>query len=180
MMVQLPDVFSSKYGLDEAKTGLCFLPIGFGALLGSPIGGRLGDLASAKLKSSAGVLLVSDLTLVLMIPTLIANGWYMQEAGPLAGLLVLNAVAGFCFCFSMPGIQNYAVTVLPSQAGVALGLVQLVMFVFAGIMIWASTELVLLMGLGWMFTMLALIQVPTAAAVIGLTVTRMKADSVQL
>ena len=104
----------------------------------------------------------------------------MYIEGPLAGLLVLNAIAGFCFSFQFPGIQSYAVALLPTQAGVALGLIQLTMFVLAGIMIWASTELVIIMGYGWLLTMLALVQVPSATAVLVMTVQKMKEDNVKL
>ena len=73
MMVLLPDVFSTKYGLNEATTGLCFLPVGFGTLLGSPLGGKLVDMASLKFNSQSGGLFVTVFGLFLMIPSLIVK-----------------------------------------------------------------------------------------------------------
>lgn len=93
----------------------------------------------------------------------------MEEKGPLAGLLVLNACAGFCQSFAMPGIQAYAVTIIPSQAGAIIGLIQLIMFAFAGILIFLSTILADLMGYGWLFTAIALIEIFSASAVVWLT-----------
>jgi predicted MFS family arabinose efflux permease len=72
-MVILPDVLSAQYGLNQVNTGLCFLPLGFGALLGSPIGGKMSDIANNKFNSPGGILVVSNVGLVMMIPTLIVT-----------------------------------------------------------------------------------------------------------
>jgi MFS family permease len=89
---------------------------------------------------------------------------------------VLNAFAGFCQSFAMPGIQSYAVTIIPSQAGAIIGLIQLIMFAFAGVLIWGSTELANLMGYGWLFTAMALIEVFSAGAVVWLSLKRLRDD----
>ena len=72
-LILLPDVLAKAYGLDEMSTGLCFLPIGFGALLGSPIGGNLADIVSRKIKSPAGAIVVACEGLILMIPTTVVS-----------------------------------------------------------------------------------------------------------
>lgn len=78
-MVILPDVLSQDYGLNQVNTGLCFLPLGFGALIGSPLGGKLADIASKKYQNPAGTLFVANLTLILMIPVLIVRKIFSRQ-----------------------------------------------------------------------------------------------------
>lgn len=103
----------------------------------------------------------------------------MQAEAHLAGLLILNAVGAFSFCFAMPGIQSYAVSIIPSQAGAIMGLIQLCQFGLAGVFVWASTPMAEVMDYGWLFTFIAGLQVFSTSAVVCFTIYTLKQDGEQ-
>jgi EmrB/QacA subfamily drug resistance transporter len=101
-------------GYSALTTGLCLLPLAIGALVFSPISGRMvaaygtrPSLVLAGISMTAGSLLLIDLS---------ANT-------PIGWLLVSFTLFGFGFGFVNPPITNSAVSGMPnSRAGVAAGL----------------------------------------------------------
>jgi predicted MFS family arabinose efflux permease len=59
---------SQEYGLDELKIGLCYLPFGLGAMVGSIVGGRVTDKLTHKYKCTEGGLLASIIGIIAMQP----------------------------------------------------------------------------------------------------------------
>eukprot|EP01112_Ceratiomyxa_fruticulosa_P007562 TRINITY_DN1967_c0_g2_i1.p1 TRINITY_DN1967_c0_g2~~TRINITY_DN1967_c0_g2_i1.p1 ORF type:complete len:525 (+),score=72.02 TRINITY_DN1967_c0_g2_i1:262-1836(+) len=155
-MVQLPIVLAQPpYNLNEALTGVCFIPTGFGMLVGCVITGRLSDHAALKFKPTVGRLFYSCFIAWITPIAALIFGWSFQYKTNLAIPLVFSFVLGFGCSSFFPALMAYVSGVKQEKAAAASALVNFLMFILAGVGVWVSPSIVAAIGIGPLFTIAA-------------------------
>jgi len=158
LLIVFPIVLADAYQFSELIIGICFLPFGAGAMVGSLIGGRVTDKLAIKYKCPEGGLIATIIGLLIMIPGLLVSGWILQyPKGNLPTLLIFNAFSGFGVTWAMPGVFSYAIMQKPMFAAAITGSLQSGEFILCAIAIFAGAALSQILGNGILFTGMAVL-----------------------
>jgi MFS family permease len=109
------------YSMTTASIGAAYLPGALAAMLASPCGGKLADLAGrANPQQPLRRLVYANLLSIPLMPlSVLVLGWGLQKGVPLALPLVALLVASFLNCLYMPAL--FAVSKGQACAGMLLG-----------------------------------------------------------
>ncbi|KAI8647492.1 major facilitator superfamily domain-containing protein [Parasitella parasitica] len=162
----ITQTFKHIYGYTEWQTGLCFLSLGFGFMLGSIISGRHSDYILRKLskKNADGKKIVSEMRLQAAVPSFflmpagyLIYGWTTEKQvgvyAPLIGLFVY--ALGQMWAFTPTSV--YLVDSKPGYSATAVGVNSCVRCIVAAITTVFSSAAVDGLGNGIMFTILAVV-----------------------
>eukprot|EP01127_Copromyxa_protea_P009227 TRINITY_DN2159_c0_g1_i3.p1 TRINITY_DN2159_c0_g1~~TRINITY_DN2159_c0_g1_i3.p1 ORF type:complete len:393 (+),score=61.45 TRINITY_DN2159_c0_g1_i3:157-1335(+) len=111
VLVIFPITLSSTFNLDAMYIGLCYLPYGLCALVGSSLGGRLSDLVANKYGPSARLL-----TAICGIFCYGLSGLLFIFVDTFALILTATGLLGFFFCFQRPGVYSFLIQNYPGDS----------------------------------------------------------------
>ncbi|CEP07676.1 hypothetical protein [Parasitella parasitica] len=162
----ITQTFKQIYGYTEWQTGLCFLSLGFGFMLGSIVSGRHSDYILRKLskRNAEGKKIVSEMRLQAAVPSFflmpagyLIYGWTTEKQvgvyAPLIGLFIY--ALGQMWAFTPTSV--YLVDSKPGYSATAVGVNSCVRCIVAAITTVFSSAAVDGLGNGIMFTILAVI-----------------------
>jgi len=154
LIIILPIELADFWNLDQLIIGICYLPFGVGAMIGSIIGGRVTDWMTARFKCKEGDLLSTIIGLISMLPGIVVvfflilcfiilkgSGWILQTHSSLGILLVFTSLVGFGLTWSMTGVLTFAIMTKPYAAADIIGSVQFGQFVLSELGIFAGANL---------------------------------------
>lgn len=174
VMASAPQLLEKIYGYNSLQIGLCFLPLGTGCLVATPLAGKLMDWNFRRTARSVGVQIikgkVQDLRgfpleqtrIQIALPliaigdvALLCYGWVMQVETSLAAPLILMFIMGLTFTGAFNAMSVMLVDLYPlspATATAANNLVRCLMGAGATAVIIYMVEA---MGRGWCFTFIA-------------------------
>lgn len=137
-MAVIPSQFGRVYGFNEIQIGLCYIPLGVGAILSVPLRGRAMDKRFAHHAKRLGIsiernkpadlvnfpierarLEVGIPTIILAAGAVIAFGWMVDKEVNLAGPLIAVFAIGFGVSASINTVSTLLVDVFPGRSGAA-------------------------------------------------------------
>ncbi|CAO0794753.1 unnamed protein product [Mucor circinelloides] len=162
----ITQTFKQIYGYTEWQTGLCYLSLGAGFMIGSIVSGRHSDYVLKKLarKNADGKKVISEMRLQAAVPSFflmpagyLIYGWTTEKQvgvyAPLIGLFIY--AMGQMWAFTPTSV--YLVDAKPGYSATAVGVNSCVRCIFAAITTVFSSAAVDGLGNGIMFTILAVI-----------------------
>ncbi|KAI9246069.1 major facilitator superfamily domain-containing protein [Phascolomyces articulosus] len=177
-MTTTPSHFTTIYGLDQLQVGLCYLPYGFGCMVGSTLGGRIlnrdfriiarkqgmtpeqvkksGKLASdfpiylARLRSAWIPLTLGQLVTIVY-------GWTLHAEAHLAVPLILQFLAGLSITPVFSICQTLMIDLFPNKGASITATNNVVRSMLGAVATSTIEPGIEKIGLGWMFTTLGLI-----------------------
>ncbi|KAJ5757274.1 uncharacterized protein N7511_007456 [Penicillium nucicola] len=170
------NLFGRLYNLDSMKVGLCFLPAGICGCIGSLLTGiiadrnyqrfshRLGYTSDNQVRTGpqkfpfekARLQIVFPLTAV-VITCLLLYGWMLQRRVPLAVLLVLQGIQGFCSTGSISVLSTLLTDLNPTRPATASAASNMVRCWLGAGAVAALDHMFNGMGFGWCFSFMGLL-----------------------
>ncbi|KAM3582225.1 hypothetical protein VKS41_005656 [Umbelopsis sp. WA50703] len=184
----VPALFSNIYGLDDMQIGLTYLANGFGCVVGSVAQGKLLDrdfrivalkhgmdpsqVKGGKLTPEFPLeyarLRLSWIYILFFNVVLIVYGWCLHVKAHLAIVLILHFILGVSSTALTNSIQTLMVDMFPGRSASIMASNNLIRCLFgAGATIIIDPALEKL-GVGWSFTVVSLILLPTRLLVLPL------------
>lgn len=172
----IPSTFSQIYTFNDLQIGLCYIPIGVGAMLAALINGQLLDRNFARWCNKTGVQIKKgrdqDLSgfpierarlEVAMPAAYVASvltavfGWLLDKEVHLAGILVVLFVTAFSMCIAFNVTSTLLVDLYPRSPATATAANNLARCLLGAGATGVVVPMVNGMGRGWTFTFLALV-----------------------
>ncbi|KAI7854747.1 major facilitator superfamily domain-containing protein [Circinella umbellata] len=185
-MTTTPTHFSRIYGLDQLQVGLCYLPFGFGCIVGSTVGGKIlnrdfkitaqkqgmtpeqvkkaGKLSTdfpiyhARLRSAWMQLTLGQLVTIVY-------GWTLYAEAHLAVPLILQFIAGLSITPVFSVCQTLMIDLFPGKGASITATNNIVRSMLGAVATSTIEPGIDQVGLGWMFTILGLILITNTALV---------------
>ncbi|KAF9773961.1 hypothetical protein IL306_008098 [Fusarium sp. DS 682] len=175
LQASIAPLFKELYGYDDAVIGLCYLPIGFGVVLGGYLNGRLldrnyrivardsglaegqhrvSDLSNFRIEKAR--LLVIGKLHIIHTAVLIGYGWVMQRALHVSVPLIFQFLLGFLETCIVQTFNTLLVDIFQDSPSAAAASGNIVRCGLSAAGIAAMDSLLEAMGLGWYFTFLGL------------------------
>ncbi|KAL6716027.1 hypothetical protein ACLMJK_006989 [Lecanora helva] len=174
----IPSQFGKIYGFDELRIGLVFIPFGGGGFISAFTTGKMIDLNYRRHAKANGFPLTKnryqDLTdfpierarlevamplLYLAVVSLIGYGWVLNARTNLAGPLVMLFLFGYGSSTSFQVLQILMVDITPGQAAAATAANNLFRCLLGAGSTAVVVPMINRMGVGWAYTLLALLWV---------------------
>ncbi|KAI0874442.1 MFS general substrate transporter [Hypoxylon argillaceum] len=177
----LSSLLGTIYGLNTLKTGLVFLPVFGGSVVAIALIGmlmnknyrrharKLGidvsggqkrvqmDLATFPIERARIEVVLLPLSLCIVAMTL--WGWLLEVHVPLAVVCVLIFLLGFAFIGANNVLSGLIIDLNPGNAGSAASANNFVKFAFGAVVSAVIQPLILALGMGWTYTLLAAIYI---------------------
>lgn len=156
------------YSYPTSTVGLFYLPNSVGYILGSVVGGRWSDriLKREAKRKNHGVEIPENriginalIGCVGMIGGLLIFGWTFQAKVIVAGPLVGTFIFGFCLMLVFSTTNTYLVDSVSGKSSSAMAVNNLVRSTFSCVGTVVSEPLLQALGGGWLYTMLAILNV---------------------
>ncbi|OAP62311.1 hypothetical protein AYL99_04514 [Fonsecaea erecta] len=176
LMTSTPTVFPRLYGLNELQVGLCFLPLGIAASIGSICNGRLLDWNYQRTARRLGVMVDrkrgDDLRAfpierarlqavfffqAVQVAALAPYGWALQRHAALAVPLVLQFVLGFSLVVASNSISTLLSDIYPGSVSTASAASNLVRCLLGAVGAAVVDDMLTGLGLGWCFFLVAML-----------------------
>lgn len=177
----LPSTLTTIYHFNELQIGLCYIPIGVGAMIAALINGQLLDRNFARWCKIKGVQIkkgrdqdlsgfpIERARLEVAIPCAyiasiltIVFGWLLDKEVHLAGILVVLFFTSFFMCIAFNVTTTLVVDLYPRSPATATAANNLARCLLGA----GATALIIPMvngiGRGWSFTLLALVLIVTS------------------
>ncbi|TDL28024.1 MFS general substrate transporter [Rickenella mellea] len=172
----LSSIFEKEYTfLSQTDIGLCYLAMGGGMAIGSPVTGRLLDLnyrtikKQMEAKDNADPVTVNDeafpieyarlrtvpLYLCIFATCCAGYGWSLSKRVHLSIPLLLQFIIGFCTIGIMNTTQTLVVDLFPTQGSSISGVNNLFRSSIAAALVSVIDLIVRAIGIGWAFSLLA-------------------------
>lgn len=170
----IPSQFALIYGFDEVQIGLCYIPVGVGAMLSAVIQGRLVDWNFRRHAQRLGMPITKGRQQVLRdfpierarlevgLPMiyvtcclLIGYGWAIEYNAPLAAPLVLLFLVAFTLTGSFNVMSALIVDLHPGKAGAATAANNLARCLTGAGFTAAVIPMIDRMGRGWTYTLIS-------------------------
>ena len=174
LLTGLPSQLIDIYGYNSLQVGLCYLPIGCGALLASLIVGRLVDWNFRRHAKRLGVVIhkrrqqdlanfpIERARLEITLPLVysacavfIAYGWTMQSKPPLGGCIFLLFLTTFLVCGAFNTLNTLIIDTHLDQPATATAANNLVRCLMGAGGVAAVQPLLSKIGNGWTATIVA-------------------------
>ncbi|CAG8545472.1 5842_t:CDS:2 [Funneliformis mosseae] len=160
--ILIPEKFAITYGLTASQTGLVFLAPGIGLMSGSLVGGRLSDYVLRKKMRERDGSYAPELRLhsawlgVILIPTAYFSfGWLLESDACIVYPLIAMFLGGFGTLMAFNPISTYLVNSYPTRSASVVALNNFMRSLVAGSMSALAAPLNHSIGTGWIFTLMA-------------------------
>ncbi|KAG2220826.1 hypothetical protein INT45_004487 [Circinella minor] len=166
----ITSTFNKLYGYNEWQVGLCYLPLGFGFMIGSVISGKHSDTALNRAKSKRQIpemRLMAAMPAFFFIPAgYLIYAWTTEKGvgvyAPLIGLFVY--ALGQMWAFTPTSV--YLVDSKPGSSATAVGIANAARSIAGAITAIFSTSAVESVGPGILFTILAAVNILNASFIV--------------
>lgn len=172
----LPSTLSKIYSFNDLQIGLCYLPIGIGAMLAAFINGQLLDRNFARWCKKKGVQIkkgrdqdlsnfpIERARLEIALPATytaaaltIIFGWLLDKEVHLAGILVVLFFTSFSMCIAFNVTSTLLIDFYPRSAATATAANNLARCLLGAGATGVIVPMVNGIGRGWSFTLISLI-----------------------
>ncbi|CRG92223.1 putative transporter AQR1 [Talaromyces islandicus] len=176
LVTATPTLFPGIYGLNELEVGLCFLPLGVAAAIGSIVNGKLLDWNYRRLAAKHGMAIErkrnQDLTefpiekarlqMVIGFASVSAllfltYGWALQYHAHLAVPMVIQFLIGGCIVCTSNSLSTLLADIFPGQVATASAAQNLLRCWLGAVGAAVVDSMLSGMGTGWCFTFTALV-----------------------
>jgi len=152
-IIVLPNELATYYGLNQLQIGLCYLPFGVGAMIGSNVGGKVTQIFYLKFPIAVESQLVGSMIgIFIIIVSGFLFGWTIEIH--LACPLIFSCFVGFGMTHMFPGVFNFCILRQPMNAGGITAGVQFVQFGLSAIAIILGQSASSTIGNGLLFSIL--------------------------
>ncbi|KAJ1917640.1 hypothetical protein H4219_003102 [Mycoemilia scoparia] len=145
--------FQTIYKMDIGKSGLCYIPLGVGNLVGSILGGRINDIVLRRIRIRLEKKALEDgqpqtepivvepesrlyfvwVGALLFFGCGITYGWLLIIGAPLAAVLVLQFFIGFGMTLQFSATSNYLMDLFPTRGATIIAAQTFYRSIWAGI-----------------------------------------------
>ncbi|KAI8326030.1 MFS general substrate transporter, partial [Martensiomyces pterosporus] len=178
-----PLTFENIYGLSQGTSGLCFLPVGVGNIVGSVCGGRLIDLILRRRRRATEAALEAAGSGVRAKPppevrlkavwfgstvalcALITTGWLIDKHVSLAAVLVAQFFLGVGVAFTFQCLSGYLIDMFPKKPARITGLQNFWRSIWAAVIVQIFPSMIENVGWGWSYTIMFFLTLAGALAV---------------
>ncbi|KAI8323444.1 MFS general substrate transporter [Martensiomyces pterosporus] len=168
----LPLAFENIYGLSQGLSGVGFLAVGTGNIVGSVCGGRVTDLMVRAGRRSAGAAAESGessarpkappearLNFVwfggaISLSALLVSGWLIDKHMSLASVLIFQFFVGVGRAFTFQCLAGYLIDVFPTRSARITGVQNFWRSVWTAIIVQLFPTMLDSIGWGWSFTVM--------------------------
>ncbi|KAJ1951372.1 hypothetical protein EC988_004062, partial [Linderina pennispora] len=161
------------YNLSQGSSGVCYLPVGAGNIIGSTTGGRTTDLLlrryrkkhdmevaqGSKVPPEARIRLVW-LGGIICLVGMAMSGWIIDRSWPLAALLVMQFFIGVGLAFAFQSIAGYLIDLFPLKSARITGVQNFYRGIWGAIIVQLFPTMIESIGWGWSYTTMVLVSVP--------------------
>ncbi|KLJ09860.1 hypothetical protein EMPG_14720 [Blastomyces silverae] len=181
MNIAITFLFHDIYGYNDFQIGLCYIPIGAGACIGSIASGFILDYNYRRIAKKLGIPIVrnrqQDLRhfpierarLQIVFPlvftsacTMVSFGWVLHFRVPIAAPLVLLCIAGATLTSAVNTVSTLIVDLHPGRAATVTASNNLVRCLFGAGATGVISPMIHGLGVGWCFTLIAFIMAATS------------------
>lgn len=183
IQVSMSSLYQSEYHLTLIEVGLCFLPTGFGSMLGAMFNGRFLNWEFERLKvlcknQECEETDLQDFPLerarFRLIPihiclcsfTALIYGWCVEKHVSIAVPLVMQVIFGFCFTGVSNSISTYLVDINPTSSSSSSAANNLTRCLFGAACTGFINPLMNAIGTGWTFTFFCFLVLSTLPVII--------------
>ncbi|ORY89925.1 major facilitator superfamily domain-containing protein [Syncephalastrum racemosum] len=154
-------IYENQYGLSTGTTGLCFLPLAFGSIVGGLAGGRLSDRIYSKNVAKADGeiypemrinLVVFWVSLAIQLCAFVAFGWCLEENVHFSVGLVCIFFLGLSLMVPNVTLSAYLVDCFRKRSASVTACNNFVRYIMAGVGSLISSDMQRGMGNGPLFT----------------------------
>lgn len=163
----------SPYNFTPMLVGLMYIPNSVTYMLASVFGGKWTDYLLKQYKAKHGILAPEAriswnlVTAVVTFPiSLIIFGWCLDKGEHWETPLVGTAIFGYANMMTIGATVAYLVDSLPGKGATGVALNNLVRQLLAGAAVFVNDPMIINMGIGWAFTMLAFIIIGASSVLI--------------
>ncbi|KIX96035.1 uncharacterized protein Z520_08290 [Fonsecaea multimorphosa CBS 102226] len=176
LMTSTPTVFPRLYGLNELEVGLCFLPLGIAASIGSFCNGRLLDWNYRRTARRLGVTVDrkrgDDLrnfpierarlqgvffSQAVQVAAILPYGWALERHASLAVPLILQFILGLCLVVASNSISTLLSDIYPGNVSTASAASNLVRCILGAVGAAVVDNMLTSLGLGWCFFLVGML-----------------------
>ncbi|KAJ1963172.1 hypothetical protein GGI12_002207 [Dipsacomyces acuminosporus] len=191
-----PLAYENIYDLSQGLSGVCFLAVGAGNIVGSVCGGRVTDLllraysrnasaaAAESGKSNACSKAPAEVRLkavwlgsALFLCAIIVCGWLIDRHLPLAGVLVTQFFIGVGLAFTFQCLGGYLIDIFPTMSARITGVQNFWRSVWAAIVVQLFPTMVGNVGWGWSYTIMFFLSLSGA---LGIQVVLLRGEKLRL
>ncbi|OAX79430.1 hypothetical protein ACJ72_06249 [Emergomyces africanus] len=181
MNTSITFLFHDLYGFNDFQIGLCYIPIGAGACIGSIANGFILDRNYRRIAKKLGMPVsrtkqhdlrhfpIERARLQIVFPlafvslcSIISFGWVLHFRTSVAAPLVLLFISGATLTSAVNTVSTLLVDVHPGRAATVTASNNLVRCLFGAGATAVISPMINGLGVGWCFTLLALIMAATA------------------
>ncbi|KKZ57813.1 hypothetical protein EMCG_05564 [[Emmonsia] crescens] len=181
MNIAITFLFHEIYGYNDFQIGLCYIPIGVGACVGSIANGFILDYNYRRIAEKLGFSVSRDkqqdlrhfpierarLQIVfplvfLSICTVVSFGWVLHFRVSVAAPLVLLCISGATLTSAVNTVSTLLVDLHPGRAATVTASNNLVRCLFGAGATAVISPMIDGLGVGWCFTLIAFVMAPTA------------------
>ncbi|PGH05658.1 hypothetical protein GX51_02818 [Blastomyces parvus] len=174
-------LFHDIYGYNDFQIGLCYLPIGAGACIGSIANGFILDYNYRRVADKLGIPIVrnrqQDLRhfpierarLQIVFPmvftsacAMVSFGWVLHFRVPIAAPLVLLCISGATLTSAVNTVSTLIVDLHPGRAATVTASNNLIRCLFGAGATAVISPMIHGLGVGWCFTLIAFIMAATS------------------
>ncbi|KAI8885745.1 MFS general substrate transporter [Backusella circina FSU 941] len=153
--------YTLVYGFSSGTVGLCFLPLAFGGIIGSTVGGRLVDRFYNKACAKTGGegtpemrinLKVLSIAMFFQVSAMIAYGWCVYKRVHEAWGLICIFFLAIGLLIPTVTIQTYIVDCFRSSSASVTACINFVRYILGGVGALVATDLQVALGDGVLYT----------------------------
>ncbi|KAJ2400818.1 hypothetical protein GGI23_001797 [Coemansia sp. RSA 2559] len=174
-----PLAYENIYNLSQGTSGLCFLVMGVGCIIGSLSGGRITDILlirkkrtlieNAKQNQEEGATAVEVVVpaearleavwvgTALFLAGIIIGGWLIDKHLALAGVLVVQFCIGAGMAFTFQSLGSYLIDVFPTKSARITGVQNFWRNILGAVLVQVFPTMLDKIGWGWSYTVMFLL-----------------------
>lgn len=150
------ELAKSPYNLSITMTGLTYIAVGFGMLVGSVVGGGSSDAWGAKYPTVPEARMIDSIwAMVTCIAGAIGYGFAMDQGVHLAAVLISQAILGFGQSVIMTATLSYLTAAKPQNAAGVGSVMLFLCFVIAAVFVTIATTVSDAIGFAYFFILLS-------------------------
>ncbi|KAJ1933080.1 hypothetical protein EC988_009238 [Linderina pennispora] len=177
-LVGLALAFEDVYGLSQGASGLCYFPVGAGAITGSLSSGRITDLMLRRYQRRRDVeggqggkvppetrIRLTWISGTMFLVSIALSGWIINRHWSLSALLVVQFFTGLGMAFSFHSLASYLIDVFPLKSARITGVQNFYRGMWGAVVVQLFPTMLDSIDWGWTYMILVFIAVPGLAGI---------------